>query len=414
MTGTPQAQEAMEALQARRAVEALRSGVPSRDAVGALGSGQAGIEDRFLTLLDGTGTPRRTGQRGLLLGGGFGTGKSHLLEHLAHLAADRGFVVSRVVVSKETPLHDPVKVLRAAVEAATLPTGTFGAVPEAVGALDAGSPAYAELLRWASGSAVSERFALTVSLLPYAQENDGDFAEMIVRFWSGDPIGVAALRRQARFAGKGKPALATVPARELARQRFRFLSRLFVAGGYEGWVILLDEVELIGRYTPLQRGRSYAELAGWLRPDPEDPGSPLVSVLAMTDDFDAAVLTAKNDREAIPAKLRAKQNSEWDEVAGGAEAGMRLVERAMLLLTPPDAAELDRAYSVLKQLHGAAFGWSPPDVVGLERLGATRMRQYVRAWINEWDLIRLDPAFRPESQAAAVPTGYAEAAELEG
>ena len=36
----------------RRAVEALRSGVPSRDAVAALGSGQPEAEDRFAALLE--------------------------------------------------------------------------------------------------------------------------------------------------------------------------------------------------------------------------------------------------------------------------------------------------------------------------------------------------------------------------
>jgi len=404
---------AADQLAARRAIEALRCGVPSRDAVNALGSGQSDIEDSFLTLLDGTGTSRRGGERGLLLGGGFGSGKSHVLEHLAHLALGRGFVVSRVVISKETPLHDPVKVLKAAVETATLPTGSFGAVAEAAADLHPDSPASAELLRWASGSSVSERFALTLSLLQHAKENDGEFAEAIVRFWSGDPIGVTQLRRQARVAGKGKPALATVPVRELARERFRFLSRLFAAAGHQGWVLLLDEMELIGRYTLLQRGRSYAEVAGWLRPDPDDPGSPLATVLAMTDDFDAAVLTAKNDRELVPSRLRAKQNSEWDEIARAAEAGMRLVERSMLLLAQPDAAELERAYTVLKGLHGEAFGWEPPDVAGLERLSATRMRQYVRAWINEWDLVRLDPGYTPETEAVAMEFRYDEEADLD-
>jgi bacteriophage exclusion system BrxC/D-like protein len=114
-------------LAARRAIEALRSGVPSRDAVAALGSGQSDIEDRFTTLIDGIGQVR-TGPRGLLLGGGFGAGKSHVLEHLTHLALDRGYAVSRIVVSKETPLHDPAKVLRAAVESAVLPDGSVGAV----------------------------------------------------------------------------------------------------------------------------------------------------------------------------------------------------------------------------------------------------------------------------------------------
>lgn len=402
-------------LSARRAVEALRSGVPSRDGVATLGSGQTDIEDRFTGLLDGSGTVRADGHRGLLLGGGFGAGKSHVLEHLAHLALDRGFAVSRIVISKETPLHDPVKVLRAAVESAAIDSGAVGAVADAAAGLDPGSPAFAELLRWASsgGSPVDERFALTLSLLPRVQASDDAFAEAIVRFWSGDRITVADLRRQAKLAGEGRPALASVPARELAVQRFRFLARLFAAAGSQGWVLLFDEVELIGRYTLLQRARAYAELGGWLRVDPDDPASPLVTVLAMTDDFDAAVLTAKNDREVVPARLRAKQQPQWDEVAARAEVGMRLIERDMQLLQPPDAAELDRAYAKLKALHSEAFGWDAPDVAGLERLGATRMRQYVRAWINEWDLVRLDPTFHPDTEIGTVATSYQEQADLD-
>src|SRR6202521_4737970 len=90
----------------RRAVEALRSGVPSWDAVASLGSGQPEAEDRFTALLDRMREPGAAATpAGLLLGGGFGTGKSHLLTHLAHLAMSAGFVVSTVVVSKETPLH---------------------------------------------------------------------------------------------------------------------------------------------------------------------------------------------------------------------------------------------------------------------------------------------------------------------
>jgi hypothetical protein len=196
-------------------------------------------------------------------------------------------------------------------------------------------------------------------------------------------------------------------------QRFRFLARLFVAAGYQGWLLLFDEVELIGRYSLLQRAKSYAQLAGWLQPDPDDPASPLAVVLAMTDDFDAAVLTAKNDRELVPAKVRAKQLPQWDEVAAGAGFGMRLIERDMQRLRSPDPEELDQAYQRLKALHSEAFGWDARDVVGLERLGATRMRQYVRAWINEWDLTRLDPAFHPNTEVVPVASIYTEQPELD-
>ena len=72
----------------RRAVEAVRSGVPSRDAVAVLGSGQPELEDRFTSLLEQVAERRAAADRvpGLLLGGGFGAGKRHLLTHLGHLA----------------------------------------------------------------------------------------------------------------------------------------------------------------------------------------------------------------------------------------------------------------------------------------------------------------------------------------
>ena len=69
-----------ERLARRRAIEALRSGVPNADAVIALGSGQSDIEDRFTGLLEDIGKPRkdRSGRASMLLGAGFGEGKSHL------------------------------------------------------------------------------------------------------------------------------------------------------------------------------------------------------------------------------------------------------------------------------------------------------------------------------------------------
>ena len=400
-------------IRARRAIEALRSGVPSRDAVAALGSGQADVEDRFTAMLARIGAG---GECGLLLGGGFGSGKSHLLEHLSHLATEEGCAVSRVVISKETPLYDPVKVFRAAVSSLHLPGGPGEGLEELAAGLDVDGPRYADLVRWAAspGSGLDERFATTLTLYRRAQQGDGEFAQAIVRFWGGDPLPVPELRRRLRQAGEGRRALPPIGTRDLARQRLRFLSRLVQAAGLAGWVLFFDEVELIGRYSRLQRARSYAELPAWLRGDPEDPHRPLVAVLAMTDDFEAAVLTGKGDHEAVPSRLRAKETAEYDELAGLAEAGMRLVERSMVLLTPPDDDELDRAAGALRALHGEAFGWDPPPAHGLERLGATRMRQYVRAWINEWDLVRLDPTFEPDTEVLSVTPDYGEDVDLEG
>lgn len=395
----------------RRAIEALRAGVPSRDAVAALGSGQSAIEDRFVALREAAagGTPG-----GLLLGGGFGTGKSHLLEHLARLALDAGFTVSRVVVSKETPLHDPAKVFRAAADSAVRAGQARPAIVEAAASVDVDGRAYAELLRWASssGSALNERFPASLALFAHVRDRDAASAEMIRRFWSGDPIAVPDLRRRLREIGEERPALPPVAAAELGRQRLRFASRLLTAAGSSGWVILFDEVELIGRYSLQQRAKSYAELARWMRGE-HGGAVPVAAVFAITDDFEAAVITGRNDRELVPAKLRAKDTPEATALAAAAEVGMRIIDRETHLLTPPDDVELEHAYSRVRELHGAAFDWQPPDVTGLERLGATRMRQYVRAWINEWDLVRLDPGYRPETEMVEIPSDYREDPNLE-
>ena len=407
-------------LAGRRAVEALRSGVPNAEAVIALGSGQSDIEDQFTGLLEdvgsaGRGSPTRAS---MLLGAGFGDGKSHLLTHLGHIATAAGFVVSTVVISKETPLHDPAKVLRAAVESAVAPDGAPDVIGEAAAALDPDTAEYTELIRWLRGPGAGMDQRFDASLLLHqrlrgdAAGADEEFVDSIVRFWTGDPLPMPDLRRQLRSIGEAKTfTFAPIKARDLARQRLRFLPRLLRAAGHSGWVVLFDEVELIGRYSLLQRGRSYAELAHWLGSD--DPMQPMIAVAAMTDDFEAAVLRGKNDLEVLPGRLRDKQTNEYAEMASLAEAGMRHIERDLVPLVAPDEAELDRAYRILRQLHGTAYGWQPPDVSGLERLGATRMRQYVRAWINEWDLVRLDPDYQPATEVVQVAGDYSELAGLD-
>jgi len=388
----------------RRALEALRAGVPNRDAVAALGSLQTAVEDRFTELLAAVERSADEPAGGMLISGGFGAGKSHVLEHLAHLALEARFVVSKVVISKETALHDPAKVFAAAIADAQLPGKSGSAIDEIATGLRTDSADYASLYRWVHSDdvPVDSRFAASLFLYEYAR-GDAEFADRIVRFWAGDPLPVADLRRRLKEAGAGATyRLAKARERDLALQRFRFVPRLITAAGYRGWVILLDEVELIGRYSLLQRAKSYAEVARWVRGDRDDPEAPIGAVLTTVDDFEAQVLVGKNDVELIPKRLRMKDTAEHELLAGLAETGMRVIEREQIRLQPPDRDELDRTYTKLRQIHAAAFSWDPPDVEGLERLPSNRMRQYVRAWINEWDLRRLDPSYAPDIAVGAV------------
>jgi hypothetical protein len=87
---------------------------------------------------------------------------------------------------------------------------------------------------------------------------------------------------------------------------------------------------------------------------------------------------------------------------------MRRIERDMVVLEPPDDAELDRTYATLKQLHARRVRLVP---AGRGRAGAARRHPdapVCPSWINEWDLVQLNPAFRPETVAAEIASDYRE------
>lgn len=400
-----------DAVHARRAVEALRSGVPNRDAVSELGSAQAEIEHRFREKLDVARAGQAAG--GLLVGGDFGSGKSHLLEYLQHLAVEDNFVASKIVISKETPLHDPVKVYRSAAENAVVPGRHGVALTEVASSLRFDSEAYARFYRWTDTPerGLNERFPASLYLFENLRSADREFADRLIRFWSGDPIGVGELKKKLRELGEAATwALSKVSQRDLALQRFRFASHMVQAAGFSGWVLLFDEVELIGRYSVLQRGKSYGEVARWVAGFELEPIEGLISVLAITDDFRAKVIEEKLDEERVPARFRDRGE---EVLASRAEQGMRLIDRDLVRLALPGPAALAQTYERLKAIHAQAYRWQPPGLPPDLPLTSRQMREYVRAWINEWDLRRLYPDYRPHIEIEGFRMEYTEDSGLE-
>jgi len=401
----------------RRAVEALRNGVPNRDAVRALGCNQPDVESRFIEQLAAVAaaTDGEAQVPGLLVSGGFGSGKSHLLEYLQHLALTQNFVVSRVVISKETPLYDPAKVLRAAVEAANVPGRSGAAIPEIALGLRQDSRPYAELYKWANhpDSNVAAIFPATL-MLHERLNNDPELVELIRNFWAGDPLPIAKVREGLRQIGESAAfSLKAVKARDLTEQRLAFVARLIQGAGYRGWVLLIDEVELIGRYSLVQRGKSYAELARWLGriEGLQLPG--ITTVAAVTDDFALAVLQQKGDRDYVGAKLRDRGTDEYLALAARAEAGMRIIEREAIGLRPPTKETLLDTYERLKAIHAHAYAWDPPAIAFADLATSRAMRSHVRRWINEWDLKRLFPGATVDTEERELRPTYEEDLALE-
>jgi hypothetical protein len=299
-----------------------------------------------------------------LIAGGFGTGKSHLLEHLEHLTVSGNFVCSRIVVSKETPLFDPAKAYQAAIEGAVVPGMSGQVIEEIALRLKPNTQKYAEFYQWTNSvkNGLSLLFPATL-LLHERLNNDPELVDQITGFWSGDRLSISRIRQgRKQINCSGMYSLKPVALKDLALQRFIFASRLILAAGYMSWVLLIDEVELIGRYSLLQRGKSYAELARWMGKVEGQTYPGLAAVGAITDDFGLAVLQEKSDRNTVGPKFRSKETDEYTTLAGRAETGMRLIERSVIPLQPPDAATLKQTYDRLKEIHGAAYCWNPPEL----------------------------------------------------
>jgi P-loop Domain of unknown function (DUF2791) len=401
----------------RRALEALRNGVPNQDAVKALGCAQERAEAAFDEQLQTARTLVASGRQapGLLVAGGFGSGKSHLLEYLQARALDAGFVCSRIVISKETPLHDQAKMFRAAMDSAVVPGVRGQAMEEIALRLRPSSSSYVEFDRWAkeSGSGVSELFPATL-LLHERLNNDPDLVAAVTAFWSGEPLPVQSVRQGLKQCDADKAfTIKAVPARQLAHERFLFASRLILGAGFKGWVLLIDEVELVGRYSLMQRAKSYAELARWMGRLEGSAYPGLTAVAAITDDFAISVIKQRGDENVIGQRLREKGGEEMALLAARAEAGMRLIERDAVDLLPPTEATLADTYEAVKKVHAGAYGWTPPDVEGGELTLRRAMRSYVRRWINEWDLLRLNPGAHLDTLEEDLHPTYEEDPALE-
>lgn len=408
------------AIASRRAIEALRSGVPNRDAVRELGSSQPEAERQFVEILERSiGFERPLpATRGMLISGDFGAGKSHLLAHFEQLALSKNFVSSRVVISKETPLYDLGKVFTSAVENGRIPGRNGRFIEELSLALKPGRENY-DLFAGAIAKAALDghmSMIFPATLIVHERSQDQDVINEIESFWAGDRIAVASVRKGLRSIGEAPNYRFSAPkAAELPLQRLRFAAELIRGAGYAGWIIFLDEIELIGNYSILQRGRSYAEIAHWMGRAPETNRSGLITVGAVTGDFVPAVIDADGKQDGDKIVPRLQESVRYGNLAASAEAGMGVLRRDVFALQAVGETDVEATLEKLRDIYAKAYKWQPPPAsVASETAGyMNQMRYKVRSAINEWDLLRLRPGYRPEIEAQEFQHDYGEDSDLE-
>ncbi|MBN1356926.1 DUF2791 family P-loop domain-containing protein [bacterium] len=404
-----------DAVRYERAIEALRCGVPNEDAVRELETFQEHIREQFQLQLQKLKEQPQSQSPGMLVAGGFGGGKSHLLQSLQTSALQQNFACSRIVISKETPLFDPVKMFAAAVANLRLPGNQNGGLETIIHRLDPAGERFLAFERWLKMNRrdLSDRFAATLFFFTCAG-SDVEFMDRIIRYWSGDKLLDSEIKRRLKQVGELQSyELTPLKAADLAMQRFRFIAQLMIAAGYDGWVLFIDEAELIGRYSLLQRSRSYGKMAQFLGRVSDWNFEGMTSVIAITDDFQSAVLDERNDIEKVPNRLLARGTESDLYLARIAEHCMRIIRQDRIVLRSPDSEIIDATFNRLRDIYGAAYRFQPGEIGRGELLSSSRIRHFVKGWITEWDLKRFDPGYRPDIQTEVVSTDYTQDSDLE-
>ena len=392
-----------EVVEARSAIESLRSGVPSRDVVAQLGTTQHDVRERFQEGLDALAAGEGTSP--IVISATFGAGKTHLLNYLQALAEREGFVTSYAVISPEMPLGNAHLAVKALSEAAVAPGQTGKAMRALAAGLRTDSEAYKELQNWARNATIDDRFRALLHLYESFRA-DEEFRVQILNDFEGRAILKTILKNRLKQISQSAAYDLSGPRNAfLAHDRIRLLAQFFRASGCKGWVILFDEMERVGKFSLNQRLAAYSEL-GWWREAAEQVGSALLPIFTTASGFVSEAITGgTHDEQRLSSGGFAQ-----DERDQYARRGIDMLKAPFRLVSPTREQEAEIEYRV-KSIYEAAYGGTVPELPRARGDVRTSIRSEMRRWITLWDLHRYYPAYRPEVSVGEIhfdPTAIAD------
>ncbi len=361
--------------EARHIIEALRSGIPSR-AVGQYFSEarpriMKEISDRLDQVCD------QGKSSGMIISGKYGEGKTHLLNTVFNLAHSNNMVVSYLSLSKETPMDKLYLVYQKIIRNTYLPMRRQPGFMHELEKVSANSPIANEMLLYAVKHLETDK--LYYLFRSYLNTEDSDEKFLLQADLEGDFIANAPQKKIYRriFNQPVKYNTNFTKTRHCG-DYFSFMSHLFLQMGYHGWVILIDETELMGRLGKKARLNAYRNMAQFLLPE-KCPESAF-TIFALSASYTEDVIEGKHEYE----NLEAIYPDEPEPI----KTVLDLLVRAPQLL-PLTKDEVNEVLCKIQDFHGRAYGWTPnlsvASLAESTQSGGYLLRTKIRAAIEFLD-----------------------------
>jgi hypothetical protein len=337
----------MNEFDARRIIEALRSGVSSFEVGRYFSSARPKILGEIDEALEAVAADK--GSSGRIISAKYGEGKTHLLNMVFNRAHQQNMVVSTVTLSKETPLSNLPQLFAKIVQGTYLPGNRQPGITQVLEQLSLGSRSTSSLLEYCLTHLETDK--LYYVLKSYLGTKDDDEKYLLAADIAGDFMTSSGVRKVYRRIF-GETAIfnnSFVKTRHIG-DYLSFLSRLFKAQGYEGWVILFDEAELIGRLGRKSRQKAYLNMDRFLKGDKLECS---YALFAFNASFVPDVIEGKHEFEGLD-----KNEGLLPTDKATITALLNAIVRATQL-APLNREETAEILAGILVCHGRAFGWEP-------------------------------------------------------
>lgn len=326
--------------------------------------------------------------KGRLVWGAYGQGKTHTLTTVEHLALDLGFAVSRVSLSREVSCHHLFNFYGRVAPAIRTPQSQVFGIQRSLDNKTPGDLADSRIQE-------PNRYihALPAFVLEDYFHTAGEEQDLLYGDLMGTQINIPNLRQIHRTC-RGEPLPrfeSTFAVKKHASAYFGVMADALTWCGYKGWVILIDEVELIGRLGKAGRLDAYRNL-NWLlnwsgtMPYPIYTLGVVASSLRNDVWFSSDSTRSKNDRSQIPdlaaQKFGVKGEAEMKKFFDTA------IGKQCPTTEPLSQNDLNNLLKSLLELHSIAYDWEAQLNVDdlIQHIGAQPVRTHIRAALEALDI----------------------------
>lgn len=332
-------------IEARHIIEALRSGIPSRAVGQYFSEARPKIMKEISNRLDMVSEEGKS--NGIIISGKYGEGKTHLLNTVFNLAHSNNMVVSYLSLSKETPMDKLYLVYQKIIRNTYLPMRQQPGFMHELEKISANAPIAQEMLLYAAKQLETDK--LYYLFRSYLNTEDSDEKFLLQADLEGDFIANAPLKKiYRRIFNQPVKYNVNFTKTKYCGDYFAFMSHLFTQMGYHGWVILIDETELMGRLGKKARLNAYRNMARFLLP--ERCFESTFSMFALSSSYAEDVIEGKHEYENLEEIYSTEQEP--------MKTVLNLLTRAPQLL-PLTRDEINDILYKIQDFHGKAYDWSP-------------------------------------------------------